>query len=391
MVDEDTPRGSENTPGPVDWAPFRQAMPAAPRWAYFDHAAVAPLSGPARDAMIAWAHEAAREGDSVWPSWSRQVEELRNLVAGMIFALPDEIALIRNTTAGINIVAEGFPWRPGDNVVTLADEFPSNQYPWLHLGSQGVEARRVATDEGRVDMTRLAAACDQHTRLVSISWVGYASGWRNDLDAVAELAHRRGALLFVDAIQGLGVFPLDVRQTPVDFLAADGHKWLLGPEGAGVFYCRQENLERLRPTGVGWDSVQGAHDFTRIELRFKPSAARFEGGSQNMVGMIGLKASLQLLEQFGAQAISRRVIEVADLACQRLEAAGAVIRSDRRPDRKSGIVSFELPGRDPSEIRTQCLARQVALSCRAGRLRISPHAYNTADDVGRLVEAVRGG
>jgi len=259
------------------------------------------------------------------------------------------------------------------------------------LGGRGVETRRLPTDDGRVDLARLAAACDRRTRLVSVSWVGYASGWRHDLDAVAHIAHRCGALLFVDAIQGLGVFPLDVRQTPVDFLAADGHKWLLGPEGAGVFFCRQENLERLRPTGVGWGSVQGAHDFTRIDLQFKPNASRFEGGSQNMAGMIGLKASLELLRRFGASAIARRVIDLTDLACQRLEAVGAVVHSDRHPDRKSGIVSFELPGRDPTEVRARCLARQVALSCRAGPLPITPHAYNTADDVERLVEAVTAG
>ncbi len=145
----------------------------------------------------------------------------------------------------------------------------------------------------------LEDACDERTRLVSVSWVGYASGWRCDLDAVAELAHRRGALLFVDAIQGLGVFPLDVQATPVDFLAADGHKWMLGPEGAGLFYLRREHLDRLRPIGVGWHSVVHAADYNRIELELKPSAARYEGGSQNMVGFIGLAESLELLLEFG--------------------------------------------------------------------------------------------
>src|SRR5690606_37199505 len=133
-------------------------------------------------------------------------------------------------------VAEGFPWREGDNVVTLADEFPANLYPWMNLKSRGVEARLVPTDDGRVDLDRLNAACDDRTRIVSVSWVGFASGWRNDVAAVAEIAHRRGAYFFLDAIQGLGAFPIDARAAGVDFLAADGHKWMLGPEGAGVFY-----------------------------------------------------------------------------------------------------------------------------------------------------------
>src|SRR5262249_41607809 len=156
---------------------------------------------------------------------------------------------------------------------------------------------------GRVDLARLAEACDARTRIVSVSWVGYVSGWRCDLDAVAELAHKRGALLMVDAIQGLGGFPLDVRATPIDFLAGDGHKWLLGPEGAGLFYLKREHLDLLRPIGVGWHSVEHASDYSRIELKLKPSAARYEGGTQNMVGFLGLAASLELLLECGTASV----------------------------------------------------------------------------------------
>ena len=203
------------------------------------------------------------------------------------------------------------------------------------------------------------------------------------------MAHDRGALLFLDAIQGLGVFPLDVGKTAVDFLAADGHKWLLGPEGAGIFFIRREHLDRLRPVGVGWNSVVGAHDFSRIELALKPTAARYEGGSQNMAGLFGLGASLELLARFGSAAIARRVVEITDLACRRLEEIGAVIRSDRRPPHKSGIVVFELPGRDPAGPAAAAAQQAgVVLSCRGGRLRISPHAYNDAEDIDRLIEAL---
>ena len=189
--------------------------------------------------------------------------------------------------------------------------------------------------------------------------------------------------------KGWAFFRLDVRKTPVDFLAADGHKWLLGPEGAGIFFTRREHLDRLRPVGVGWNSVRGAHDFSHIELVFKDTAARYEGGSQNVAGLSALGASLELLGQFGMEAISARVLEITDLACRRLEEIGAVILSDRTPAHRSGIVSFELPGRDPDLLRRQCVERKVLLSCRAGRLRISPHAYNNAEDVERLIEALR--
>ena len=194
--------------------------------------------------------------------------------------------------------------------------------------------------------------------------------------------------MFLDAIQGLGVFPLDVRRTPIDFLAADGHKWLLGPEGAGIFYLRREHLDLLRPVGVGWNSVAHSRDFTHIELNFKNTAERYEGGTMNMAGFIGLNASLELLLKYGQTAISTRVLEITDLACRRQTAAGMDIDSVRRGDRRSGIVSFHPPGRDPDALRKQCFQQQVVLSCRAGRLRISPHAYNDQSDIDRLIEAL---
>ena len=185
----------EPTTSTADWSVFRRQMPVAGQWAYFDHAAVAPLSGPAQQALGSWAEDATANGAAHYPAWTSRVEHLRTLAAGLIGAVPEEIALVGNTTAGINLVAEGFPWKAGDNVVTRADEFPSNQYPWLHLADRGVETRRIPTDGGRLDLDRLAAACDDRTRIVSVSWVAYASGWRHDLDRLAELVHRRGALL----------------------------------------------------------------------------------------------------------------------------------------------------------------------------------------------------
>jgi len=370
------------------WQSFRQQMPVSRRWAYFDHAAVAPLPERTRAAVTRWADQAATEGDTVWPSWSKRVERCRALAARLIHAEPAEIALVHSTTEGITLVAEGYPWQPGDNVVTLDNEFPSNQYPWLNLASRGVETRRVPAVDGRVDLDHLADACDARTRIVTVSWVGYASGYRVNLDEVAELAHRKGALLFVDAIQGLGVFPLDVQKTPIDFLAADGHKWLLGPEGVGLFYLRAEHLDRLRPIGVGWHSVVHASDYARIELSLKPSAARYEGGTQNMVGFIGLAESLELLAEHGPEQIGPRVLEITDLACSKLTAAGATILSDRTGEHRSGIVSFELPGQVALEVKQRILAAGVVTSARAGKLRIAPHAYNDAADLDRLVAAL---
>ncbi len=368
---------------------FRAEMPVSSRWAYFDHAAVAPLSRGACEAIARWARDSVENGDANYLEWVAAMDRLRTLAATMMGATQEEIALLGNTTAGINVVAEGFPWQPGDNVVTRADEFPSNQYPWLNLAHRGVEVRRLPVGpDGSLDLQRLADACDARTRIVSLSWVAYANGWRHDLDELAEVVHERGALLFIDGIQGLGVFPLDVRRTPIDFLAADGHKWMLGPEGAALFYCRREHLDLLRPLGVGWNSVVHEHDFTRIEPVWKASAARYEGGSANCAGQIALAASLELLASFGFEATAARVLEFTDLACERLSAVGAQILSNREGRHRSGIVTFVLPGADHQQVRQHCLERGVVLSCRGGGLRISPHAYNDESDLDRLIEAI---
>jgi len=373
---------------------LRAQMPVVERWVFFDHAAMCPLPKPVAETLRAWLDEAVAEGNTVWPDWVRRVESMRATAAQMIGADADEIALVRNTTCGIALVAEGFPWQPGDNVVTLADEFPSNLFPWMQLADRGVDTRRVPTDNGRLDLDELAAACDARTRIVSVSWVGYSTGYRQDVAQIVELAHDRGALVFLDAIQGLGAFPIDVRETPVDFLAADGHKWLLGPEGAGIAYVRREHLDRIRPYGVGWHSVVPAADYSKAELNLKPTAARFEGGSENMAGMLALGASFELLVDLGLDNIAAAVLEITDLACQRLAEIGATIVSHRQLDhrggeQRSGIVAFELPGRDPMAVRKHCLAQNVVMSCRSGRLRISPHAYNDESDVERLIEALK--
>lgn len=367
---------------------LREAMPVTEKWAYFDHAAVAPISSPAAEAMRTWVREAAEEGDTVWLDWARQVKDLRTAAAELLGASEDEIALVPNTTVGINLVAEGFPWQSGDNVVTLDDEFPANVYPWLNLESRGVETRRVPTTDGRVDLDQLAAHCDQRTRVVSVSWVGYANGCRRNLEAISEIAHRHDAIFLVDAIQGLGVFPIDVVEANIDCLSADGHKWLLGPEGAGIAYVSRACLDRLRPIGVGWNSVVHAADFSHIELKLKPAAARYEGGSHNMAGFVALKASLQFLLSLGVENLAAAVLDFADRAVQDLQELGAVIRSPRQTEERSGIISFEMPGRDPVSLRKHCLTQKVALNCRAGCLRISPHAYNDQQDLDRLLDAL---
>ena len=375
----------------MDWDRLRATeFPVARRWAYFDHASVAPPPRRSGDAMRAWTAGMEEDGVAFLNTWGSKLHAARARVARLLNSEVGEIAFVNSTTQGIGLVAEGFPWREGDNVVTAAEEYPSNLYPWMNLASRGVTLRMVPGRDGRIWIDDLAAAMDARTRLMTISHVEFASGFRNDLDALAELCHARGVALFVDAIQGLGPLTLDVRRTPIDFLSADGHKWLLGPQGAGLLYVRRDWIERLRPLGVGANSVVGSYNAVEPDFTLKPDARRWEGGTYNATGLLGLDASLSLYEEIGYPAASARILDRAEAVRELGASAGWTAHgSDRQADR-SGIVCLERPGVDPDAVARRMAERGVILSSRRGRLRISPHLYTNADDLGRLAEGLRG-
>jgi cysteine desulfurase / selenocysteine lyase len=371
----------------MDWHTLRTEFPITRRWAFFDHAAVAPLTGRAQRAMVEWAADLTDNGDVYHGLWMSRVEAVRVLCGRLLNAEPLDIAFVKNTSEGIGIVAEGFPWQAGDNVVIAEDEYPANQYPWLNLADRGVEVRRVPSREGRMLLDDLRLLMDANTRLVSLSWVQFASGFRNDIDTIAGMCRERGILFFVDAIQGLGVFPLDVQRTPIDFLAADGHKWLLGPEGAGILYVRRELVERLHPVGVGWNSVVKAQDFSRIDFTLKPHAGRWESGSLNVAGITALGASIELLLDIGIDKIAARLVELTDLLCTEAERAGWHVYSSRLAAEKSAIVSLTASG-DVRKLVRNCRDHGVVINQRGGRLRVSPHVYNSAEEIQRLLEVL---
>lgn len=371
-----------------DWDALRRdEFPVCERWAYLDHAAVSPLPRSTAARLHTWVDDQERNGVTNWPDWEAKLRHARGDVARLVHAHPDEIAFVNSTTQGINIVAEGFPWNPGDSVVTAAEEYPSNLYPWMNLAARGVGLRLVPSREGRVWVDDLVAACDASTRLLTLSHVEFASGFRNDLDVLGTFCREHGIAFFVDAIQGLGPLEIDVSRTPVDFLAADGHKWLLGPEGAGFCYVRREWIDRLRPTGVGWHSVVGSYN-AEPEFVLKPTAERWEGGSYNMPGLQGFAASVALLLGVGPAAVSRRILDRAEAVRELARAAGWRPVGSTRPEDVSGIVALEKPGVDPNAVVRGLRARGIAAACRRSRLRFSPHVYNNGDDLGRLAEAL---
>ncbi|MCS7022774.1 MAG: aminotransferase class V-fold PLP-dependent enzyme [Gemmataceae bacterium] len=372
----------------MELASWRQQMTAVlQRWVFLDHAAVAPLPQCAVAALHYYAHSLAENGVAAFPYWFARVEEVRRLAAQLLNApSTDDICFIPNTTWGISLVAEGFPWQPGDNVVLAAEEYPANQYPWLNLASRGVEVRRVPSRGARILPDDLFQACDRRTRVLTVSSVEFASGFRHDLELLGSWCREHNVFFFVDAIQSLGVFPMDVQRLPIDALAADGHKWLLGPEGAGIAYIRREWVERLHPVGVGAFSVVHPWDFSTIDFTLKPHAGRWEGGAYNMAGISALGASLQLLLEVGIPRITERIIQLTDHLCEQAQRRGWTVFSSRLPAEQSGIVSLIHPRLPARQVVTACRDRGIVINARAGRVRVSPHAYNTPDDLDRFLE-----
>ena len=380
---------TDTTPSP--FATLRAQMPVTDRYAYFDHAAVAPLPAPSAAAMADYATSFRDNGDVRWPTWRGKVEVCRRRFADLLNCGEDEVAVVRNTTEGIGLVAEGIDWRDGDNVVVPAGEFPSNLLPWRNLRSRGVQVREVRATgphEEALDPAAVRDACDARTRLVSASWVGYATGWRNDPAALCEIAHDAGALFHLDAIQGLGVLPLDLAAVPIDFLSSDGHKWLLGPEGAGVLFVRRERLDALRPILVGWNSVEEAGDYGRDTLTVKASASRYEGGTYAAGCVAALAASLDLLAPLPVVSREERLLTLTDSLADRLLSLGCGVASDRTAGRGSGIVAFSPPGGDAKACEQRLLSAGVVVRVRHGRVRAAPHLYTSDEEVARLADTI---
>lgn len=367
---------------------YRSLFPVLKQWVFFNHASTAPLNLKARDRLIAWTEDATENGNVNEGRWMGEIEARRALAAKLINAREDEMAFLKNTSEGLALVAEGFPWKSGDNVVICEGEYPANVYPWMNLADRGVEVRTVPLRGVRIDPADIESRCDARTRILSISFVQFSTGFRSDLARLGEMCHRRGIDFCVDAIQGLGVLPVDVEGMRIDYLAADGHKWLTSPVGAAIFYIRASKLDKIRPISVGWKSIINHTEYSTIDFRLKESAARHEEGSPNVAGILSLGASLELYDGIGIDVISKQLKSVTDEAIDQLRGIGAEIVSPRGDFEWSGIISFTVEGKDSSAVVKACKKAGVVLSSRAGRLRISPHFYNNPDDIRRAVEVI---
>jgi cysteine desulfurase / selenocysteine lyase len=372
---------------PID--EYRDLFPVARRRTWLNHASQGTLAQPVLHAL----HEALRqhaEGDFDGPREFAMYERVRSVAADFIGAAAGEVSFTKNIPDALNIIAHGLQWRPGDTILIPDQEFPANVYPWRNLAEQGVETLMVPSRDGDVAVDDIIDRLDQRTRLVSVSWVQFATGFRVDLRRLADACHDNGTLLCVDAIQGLGAFPLDVAATGIDFLATSSHKWLLAPTGAGWLYCRKELVPSLNVQFVGQSSYErrvGAN-YLDYDLPLWPDSRRFEPGIHNQLGLVGLEASLKLLTEIGAEPIRDQIRTLSSRVADELTARGYHVVSNRHADHWSGIVAFESDRTDMSAVHKALTAADVITSLRGPRVRVSTHFYNDHDDIDRLLAAL---
>lgn len=368
----------------------RALFPVTERAIYFNHAAISPPPTTTIQAIEAQIKDVHENGSINFRSWLAVKEQARRLLAGLLGARPEQVAFVRNTSDALSTVANGLKWKSGDNIVTFRREFPSNIYPWLRIrGAFGVEVRMCEEREGRIDQAELEGLIDRNTRVVAISHVQFASGFRVDLARLGRAARQHDALFVVDAIQALGVVPTDVDVEYVDVAAGASHKWLLGPEGVGYLYLSDRARQRIEPTLVGWVSVPNPDDYLNFDQGWNRGTLAWETGTGPTALVHGLKASLELLNRLGVANIAAYLEELTDYLCETLKPTNYEVVSSRAPGEKSHIVCIRhRGGMSAMALYHHLLTRNIVTAPRGDRLRLAPHLYNTSHEVDELIKAL---
>jgi len=360
----------------------RDLFPVTKNLIYLNHAALGPLSTRAYEAMERHARDQRDFGALHWREWYAEYDHLRASAARLIGAEANEIAILKNTSEGLSFVAEGYRWQQGENVITTQLEFPSNYTPWKRLERRGVECRIAVLPT----VEAIEPLIDRRTRIVTVSSVAFHNGFTADLGAIGALCARRGVLFCVDAIQSVGVLPIDVRKANVAFLAADGHKWMCGPESAAIFYVAREHRDRLDVLESGWTNVDRRGKFLQCSVDLLPDARRFEAGSLNTNGIYGLRAAIDLLLETGIEKIAADAIRVSTKLADGLEAIGWRMASPRQI--RSAIIGAFPPGVERSMLQWHRHLEKNGVICapREGMLRFSPHFYNDDGEIAKVLD-----
>ncbi len=365
-----------------------QEFPQQTDLIYLNHAAVAPWPARTHAAVTNFAQENMQLGASYYPKWMEVETQLRQQMAKLINAPSvDEIALVKNTSEALSFVAFGLSWQAGDNVVISNQEFPSNRIVWEALKRYGVEVRAVDLNQADTPEQALINACDQQTRLLSISSVQYATGLRIQLPLLGEHCQQHDILFCVDAIQSIGALQFDVQAIQADFVMADGHKWMLGPEGIGLFYCRAERLNQLTLHEYGWHMIQDMGNYLATDWEVATTARRFECGSPNMLGIHALYASLSLLLEIGMEKVEQAILNHTQMMIDYITHSKQLeLITNADLSRSAGIVTFRSHRQDSPQLYQKLMQNKVICANRGGGVRYSPHFYSDPDKISHALK-----
>jgi cysteine desulfurase / selenocysteine lyase len=356
---------------------------------YLNHAAVSPWPRRTAEAVKAFADENAQKGSFHYLQWLKTEDSLRERLRALLNApSKEDIALVKNTSEALSFVAYGLKWSEGDNVVSTNQEFPSNRIVWESLASKSVEFREANLRIGISPEDAIFSLVDNRTRLITVSSVQYGTGLRLDLVRIGDFCKRRGILFCVDAIQSLGAVFFDVQGINADFVMADGHKWLFGPEGLAVFYSTPEARNRLSLSEYGWHMVEDAGNFDAKDWSIAKTARRFECGSQNMLGIHALDASISLLLETGMDAVEKAVLENSSVLFDEIRSRGLDLITDNSKGRYAGIVTFRLPNCDNARLYEHLMQLKVVCALRSRGIRFSPHFYTPLEHLLRALDIV---
>lgn len=365
----------------MDFKDVRRLFPITRRYLYFNASSVTPYCTPVIKALRKF-EEQRREGGSLkWDEWHTGIEDCRTRLARLMNAKRSEIALVKNTSEGVNLVALLMQWQKGDNVVVTDVDFPANVYPFLNQRKKGVKVKFIHGSKG-ITPEQVGKAMDKRTKLVSLSHVIYKSGYRLDLEEIGRLCRENGAYLHVDATQSLGAMRVDVKRMNIDFLSVAGYKWLLSPLGSGAFYIREELLGDETPL-LGWRSVKRPEAFDSKNYEIAASARRFELGNYDIAAFLGMRAALELLASLGKEKVEKRVLELSTMLIDGFKAAGIKVLSDFERENRSGIVCIR------SKAKEKDLTKNKVAATIRDYIRFSTHIYNNETDANRLVAIMR--
>ncbi len=369
------------------WEKYRELFPHLPEKVYLNHAAISPMNLRTRAALDQFFDNRLDKDIEYWPIAIDQKQRLYQQIGQLINAPAENIALVPNTSAGLNVLALGLDWKAGDRILLNNFEFPSNIYPFVNLRRFGVEIDFVEHRDGALHLEDIKAKITPRTRLLAISFVEFMNGFKNDLVSLGKICRENNILFSVDAIQGLGALSMDMGTMGIDFLSTSGHKWLMWPAGIGFIYISPNIFDSIYPAQAGWLSVEVPWDFFNYEQKFAPTAQRFEPGTVNTTGIIAANTSLEMMLEIGPSSIEEKILQNTNYLIGNLQDTGIRLFTKTGPANKSGIVSFYY---DKAEALFEHLkSRDIFVSLREGRIRISPHFYNNFEDIDRLISQIR--